>query len=392
METELSRPQDSDDSTQTLSEADFASLAIWHENDSPHLSPIGFRFLTRKDVELAVERWRQENGEPELPQRDWWQRGEGWRQGPNFAGLDFSGRDLAGMDLSGIILSYANLQEVNLDNARMVGAWLRRTNLERAYIREADLSQARFFEANLTETEFWRTDLSRASFRGTYLVRTRLLEANLDGAYFHRARMDNTEMEASQLGGSIGEERDREYSRAIEAYTRLKANFESLGRYADAHWAYRRERRMRKMWAGQQARGGWEKGNRRQVIKHWSNWASDWFVELLCDYGGSAWRVVGWIAVTLFVVGPVLISVLGGLEWTGSHRGIYSKLPTVRQKWGYTYFQYLLYMLDTFTTANFSGLEPETDALRIVSGLMAVWGIFLVGLLGFVAGNRIHNA
>ena len=93
---------------------------------------------------------------------------------------------------------------------------------------------------------------------------------------------------------------------------------------------------------------------------------------------------------TLFVIGPALISLLGGLEWTGDNRQIYQSLSTPFQRWAYAYFQHVLYMTDTFTTADFAQLEPANDLVRLVSGLMAMLGIFLAGLLGFVAGNRIR--
>jgi hypothetical protein len=172
----------------------------------------------------------------------------------------------------------------------------------------------------------------------------------------------------------------------------LKANFESLGQYGDAGWAYRKERRMRKMWMKQQAQEMWRDSHRRLAIKHWFHWCADWVVELLCDYGESTWRVIGWIAFMLFMGGPILISVLGGLEWTGTNRDTYFELPTTWQRWAYVYLQHLLYTLDTFTTANFSELKPRTDVLRVASGVMALSGIFLAGLLGFVAGNRIRNS
>ena len=102
--------------------------------------------------------------------------------------------------------------------------------------------------------------------------------------------------------------------------------------------------------------------------------------------------VIMWMALLLFVIGPGPITLLGGLDWVGSNRDIYWRLPTVFQKSIYAYVQYLLYTLDSLTTANFSELKPRTDAIRLVSGALAMVGIFLVGLLGFVAGNRIRNS
>jgi hypothetical protein len=62
------------------------------------------------------------------------------------------------------------------------------------------------------------------------------------------------------------------------------------------------------------------------------------------------------------------------------------------QQQRYVYTQLLLYTLDAFTTANFAVLQPANEVARLLSGLFAIVGIFLTGLLGFVAGNRIRRS
>jgi hypothetical protein len=123
-----------------------------------------------------------------------------------------------------------------------------------------------------------------------------------------------------------------------------------------------------------------------------STWIGAWLAELLCDYGESIGRIVVWMFVLIAIAGPAAFPVLGGLAWTPANWQAYSGLPTASAKAWYAYRQYLLYGLDVFTTASFSGLAPRTDAARVVSGFMAIIGIFLVGLLGFVAGNRIRHS
>jgi uncharacterized protein YjbI with pentapeptide repeats len=385
------KSQPPDDSAVTLSTEEIELLVSWRDERRPYPSPIGRRYLTRQDIQQAVEVWKKANGEPQFPIGDYWQAEGRWRQGPNLAEMDLANRNLANMNLAGIIFTYANLQHANLSRSDLRGAWLWRANLQQAFCGNANLMKANFYEANLTDAEFWKAKLNGASFRGAVLERTRLLDADLSGAYFHRARLNNTEMMASQLGDAIGEELDRNYHRALEAYARLKANFESIGRYADAGWAYRKERRMKKRLAGQQASDSWKKRLWGDSARNSLTWAQSWFIEILCDYGESLWRVIGWMAFLLFLMGPVLIWIFGGLEWTGTNRDIYLKLPTWLQ-WFYAYLQYFLYMLDTFTTASFSELKPHNDAVRLISGLMSMSGIILAGLLGFVAGNRIRNS
>ena len=130
-------------------------------------------------------------------------------------------------------------------------------------------------------------------------------------------------------------------------------------------------------------------------ISHQPVWyfkfSSDTFVELLCDYGESIWRVVGWMAILLFVVGPLLFSVLGGIVWSKELSKEYFALSDL-PRFLLWYRVYLLYTLDTMTTANFSGLLPVNDSVKLCSGMFAIIGVFLAGLLGFVAGNRIRHS
>jgi hypothetical protein len=283
--------------------------------------------------------------------------------------------------------SASSLYMVNLSSS-----WLFRADLSNANLTAAKLSKATLYEADLTKAEFYGADLCNARFTGAILDQTRFLDADLQGAFFFRARLSNTEMSAHQLGGSIGEERAKKYVHAAEAYSRLKSNFESIGRYGDAGWAYCKERRMRKRWAAEKAVDSWNRGGRRQAIRERVHWATDWIVELLCDYGESAWRVVAWMAILFFIVGPLSILWFGGLQLSYAEQVAYSSMTTIWEKESYLYSQYLLHMVDTLTTADYSSSTPANDAVRLVSGLMSMAFIFLIGLLGFVTGNRIRNS
>ena len=48
-------------------------------------------------------------------------------------------------------------------------------------------------------------------------------------------------------------------------------------------------------------------------------------------------------------------------------------------------------MVDVLATTSFAELEPKTDIVRFTSGMLSMFGIFLLGLLGFVAGNVIRH-
>jgi predicted PurR-regulated permease PerM len=149
---------------------------------------------------------------------------------------------------------------------------------------------------------------------------------------------------------------------------------------------------MKKKWHGTECLMFFQEKKWRKSIGAFLQWLSDWIVELLCDYGESIWRVLGWLLILVFIIGPLSLILAGGLVWNGSNTTTYFALKNELTRFLYSYFQYLLYMLDTITTANFSEMHPINDVTRLLSGIMASIGIFLLGLLGFVAGNRIRNS
>jgi hypothetical protein len=250
-------------------------------------------------------------------------------------------------------------------------------------------------------------DLSGADFQDAYLEFASLQGAYLGGAHFERvdlsgtnlshvriagAWLDKTRFTKEQLGGAIGEELAREYGAAKQGYLALKQNFDDLGDYDAAGWAYCNERHMEKIEAWRQGREALKEHRWWSALSYSAKVASDEVVELLCNYGESVRRVVGWMVVTLFVIAPALIWLSGGLVWPQSEFETYQKLPLLLDKMAYVARQDVLYMLDIFTTTNYSALEPATDWGKLISGCMALWGIFLAGLLGFVAGNRIRRS
>jgi hypothetical protein len=362
------------DEALTISPDDIAQFTSWDGKTLPSLAEE--RRLTRQDIDAIMTAWRTTRGTSDMPRSVYWQKVP-WSQGPNLNRVDLASRRLYDIDLSGALLEGAQLNDTHFHDANLSGAWLRRAGLNKARLNGANLSGAVLYEADLTEAEFFRANLSGAYLTGAVLERTRLLDADLRGAYFYRARLSETEMMASQLGDAIGEEKAKWYKAAMEAYSRLKANFDSIGRYADASWAYCKERRMAKKWSAEQASYLHGEGKHFKAIAHWVKWLKDWSVELLCDYGESVWRILGWAILLFFLGGPLLLHILGGVEDSGGGLPLYGR--------------YLLYMVDVFTTSNYSGLGAGSDAVKLASGIMSLVVIFLVGLLGFVAGNRIRN-
>jgi hypothetical protein len=114
-------------------------------------------------------------------------------------------------------------------------------------------------------------------------------------------------------------------------------------------------------------------------------------IEYVCDYGESIPRVLLSIGLVILVAGPVILGTLGLLHWPKANHDTFFDL-SVPQPYGYAYVQQILYVLDAFTTANFAELQPVNAVARLLSALLALIGVFLTGLLGLVAGNRIRRS
>lgn len=317
---------------------------------------------------------------------------------------DLEGADLNGAVLRNALLVGANLQRAALDDtdlrdANLIFVDMRSARLTRTKLQSAALTWADLREAQLIGVDFTGADLSYAKLHGLDMSRCHLQGVKLRGAW-----LDRTRMWRHQLGDKVGEElqadssegpprtRAAYYLDARETYLLLKQNFDDLGDYDAAGWAYRKERRMEKRQSFHQAQAALKARQLGQAARSYRKWLEDQFVELLCDYGESVWRVLGWIAAVLFVIGPTLVFVLGGLHLAGESWDVYYRLPGTWQEGLSAYIQHYLYTMDVLTTADFSGMNPSNDLVRLTSGILAILGIVLVGLLGFVAGNRIRRS
>jgi hypothetical protein len=276
-------------------------------------------------------------------------------------------------------------------HADFQGANLAYTKLQNAGLQEANLREADLRFADLTGV-----DLLDVQIDG--LLQTRL----------YRAKLDHTLLKREQLGSVIGDEQNGEFGQARDAYLALKQNFEDLGDYEAASWAYIKERQMEKTCNGPgQARrfyGKEQLGDTEErrlpayhprvwwfYIRHTAKWLGDWATELLCNYGESIWLVLFWMAVLLFVAGPLLFWLPALLHWPAENLDTHFSLSGFARL-RYAYLQHFLYVLDAFTTASLAELQPANEWARLVTGLIALVGIFLTGLLGFVAGNRIRRS
>lgn len=311
----------------------------------------------------------------------------GTTEGMDYGGCSFRGEHLGdrkeypplkALPLSGLLLTNSDLTGSNLNGCELVG-----TDLKAAVLRDAILNRAILRGAHLEGADLSGAKLVDADLEGAFLT-----AADLTGVDFRGARLHQTRLDRRSLGKEVIQERDHKFDEAKLVYIALKKCFQSTGAYGDASWSYGRERRMGKKmnnpWRARQYYGAELTDEARQKwgfhARHTAKWVADWFVELLCDYGESIWRVACWLGVLWFVAAI-------GFWRSRALVGPNGELVT-------SFVDCLAYSLGGLTTTSFEHLQPRTvvEWMPFATAMEALLGIALTGLLGFVLGNRIGRA
>jgi len=381
-------------------------------------------------------------------------------QRADLSGVNLEGADLTGADLQEAWLSEANLQEAWLWGANLQGAHLGSANLQRAFLYKAklyradlsganlqevkfgaaNLQEAKLFQANLRGAKLFdealfaepdlreslfvgvtdeRTDpefanvlgatlfvglagvnLEGANLRCTKLEGVDLTAANLEGAYFYGAYLDRTRLHAEQLKPKIGEEKDKRWDEAKEAYLLLKNNFRSLGRYNDARWAYVKERNTERKSYFPSQEGDGEVENRlpkgrlkkklEPIYKSWLYlklffkprgiriqrwlWLRNMVWEISCNYGESILLPILWAIVITFIFSPALFYSFGGIVQDGS--------PL-------SYADCIVLSMSSFAGLTFSEITSLTYFGRVWSSLEAMAAVATFALVMYTFGRRL---
>ncbi|AWB21045.1 pentapeptide repeat-containing protein [Methylobacterium currus] len=295
-------------------------------------------------------------------------------------GADFSGADLWGADFTGADADYTRFRGARLDEVNLSDTNLTHADFEGASLTKARLAGSRLRSAKLSGAKLDGADLSGADLSAATLVRLDLSSCSLRHARFAGAWLNGTRFRAAQIGEAVGEEVDGDYEAAKASYLALEQNFESIGSRDEAGWAYRRRRRMGRLHAGVQFRNAWRDRDRGGVLRHGYRWLADRFVEWLCDYGESLSRLFRAFAV-LIVVFAGLFGLAGGLIPEGSGAPTYNALDL------------LSYSALNMMTANPPeiGIKPVGRFTNLLVGVQGGTGIVLMGLFGFVLGNRLRR-
>jgi uncharacterized protein YjbI with pentapeptide repeats len=297
--------------------------------------------------------------------------------GTNFTRADLWGTDFTGADADDTVFRGARLDEAKLADANLTQADFEGASLTKAVFTGSRLRGASFTGAKLDGADFSGADLS-----DTNLVRLNLATCRLRHARFSGAWLNGTRMQVEQLGGAVGEEVAGDFATAQESYLALEQNWKSVGDKDAASWAYKRGRRMGRHHAGAQAKAAWAARDGRGMVRHGYRWIADRFVEWLCDYGESLSRIARAFFILIVVFG-ILYGMTGGLFISeGPDAG-----PT------YNPLDLMSYSALNMMTANPPeiGLKPTGRVTNLLVGIEGAVGIILMGLFGFVLGNRLRR-
>ena len=132
---------------------------------------------------------------------------------------------------------------------------------------------------------------------------------------------------------------------------------------------------------------------RARVKRHWweaarlyVRFSVDQFVEWLCDYGESVPRILASLTL-VYVLFILLYGLTGSVVRVQETPAGTVRTPTVDMT-DLAVFS----VMDMSTSGSPSvGLQPSSVRVHLLTGIQALLGIALTGLLGFVLGSRIRR-
>ena len=326
------------------------------------------------------------------------------------------GADLAFAQLQGAFIVDAQLQGAYLVDAQLQGANLSEAQLQGAYLYGAQLQGSDLHFVQLEGAGFARAQLQGAHLRGAQLGRVEMyFVRSLVGAHWNGAFLEYTRIDRRHVGQSIGDEDEAHrhgsagledkfskaeaYSDASEAYLILKNNFNQIGRYEDASWAYVKEQQMEKMahyWRWR-AWGQMESVGESLYVREWRSWRwkvwrawgplwrwlRNWAYELATGYGERVYMPVLW-AIVVVAVFAIIYAAAGNIASgdVGSLQGEPTHNPLTA----------LVHSISAFATIGFNTLEPQGWGARLLTALEAMFGVGLFALFIFTLGNRMSRS
>jgi len=239
-------------------------------------------------------------------------------------------------------------------------------------------------------------------FNNANLEKTELVFELYNGSFidFQNVRMKDTFLRYDHIKSFIIQENRKNYQEAKEVYLTLKNNFHSIGRYNDESLTYKKEMDMERAshWIFNMK---YDRHNLKEwlVSGHFKNWFSSAFSNIIYGYGEMPRNVIFSAGILIFIF-ALLFSFIGignpeiiELKGTAIHQNSgniidsvskgFLKNNTIRNFPDSLYFSTI-----TFTTLGYGDFRPLEGWGRILAGLEAFIGAFMMALFVYTFARR----
>ncbi len=198
------------------------------------------------------------------------------------------------------------------------------------------------------------------------LPRTALIQEDADR---YTAFLEPIPDKTLDLSVSMG----KRFGDAAEVWRCLSALWSSQGFAADAGWAYVRARRKERSDSAPTHTAGmklWTRG------WHALRWGVLLMADALCEFGNNLLLAIAWLPV--LVVGTGLIFWCSGIVHTATGPA--------------SFWKSMLFSVTQMVNVSPGGLSAEGSAAHVIAAAEVFLGVALLGLIGFVLGNKIRNS
>lgn len=240
--------------------------------------------------------------------------------------------------------------------------------LHRAQLSGANLAHANLMNARLFQADLEGASLFKANLEGANLNLANLEDVNLLGTRFDNARLEHTKwgeiLFQQRLAIEAENEGDNEkaiqlYGEAEEVARYLTNESEKRHQYDIGGKFFRLERVMHRM----------------QMRRFSAEWCWSKLLDLMCGYGESAARVIGFALVET-ILSAVLYFFLGvkgpeGIIMFNAHNGLETNVLA--------FLECIYFSIITFTTTGYGDVSP-IGITRLVAAVEAFIGAFAISL------------
>lgn len=240
--------------------------------------------------------------------------------------------------------------------------------LHRAQLRGANLAHANLMNARLFQADLTGASLFKANLEGANLNLANLEDVNLLGTRLDNARLEHTKWGDILLQQRLAKEAEKEgnkedaiqlYGEAEEVARYLTNESEKRHQYDIGGKFFRLERVMHRM----------------QMRRFSAEWCWSKLLDLMCGYGESAARVIGFSLVET-VLSAILYFFLGvkgpeGIVMFNANNGLEANVLA--------FLECMYFSIITFTTTGYGDVSP-IGISRLVAATEAFVGAFAISL------------